>query len=438
MNTGFIFFGKKLPTPKITQVHLSLMRIFQFNLERKRLKKEYDFLADQKKYYEKVLYDGKFLGKQNLIIPNVGKLRSCTDFKDKDLQVDRFLSNLQHYYSQLAKRHKLFLMPHYPCVIDILASKNDYYQIEKTKLPGSLSSCSEPKLSIALRIYPAGMVSVRLGLYLQTATSFEIRDIIDFLWNKNAVVNIRNQSYNIDKLTKEFVLRLSAGIFKDQQTTPALQHTFSMVTISEADPYLTFQNNKSDMFLPLLCLNMQPDRNIPVTGNLSRKPEVFMVGGKGNTVFFIPDDKKYVDEHICDRHKLRCWTRNVFELYALQNFLRASIVVECVGTDFQIKLSTQNWIKKLKKGILPPALDSLFSNWNYVQIHQQDYPLKEGWKKRYVEILKVLDPGDAIKNSKIQARTLLDKTIQQAAQDSKDASSWLQKLIEIPEKIKIF
>ena len=435
MNTGFIFFGKKLPTPKITQIHLSLMRIFQINLERKRLEKKYDFLADQKQYYEKVLYDGKFLGKQNLIIPNVGKLRSCIDSNDKYLQVDSFLSNLQHYYSQLAKRYKLFLMPHYPCVIDILASKNDYYHIDKTKLPDSLRNCLEPKLSIALRIYPAGMVSVRLGLYLQTATSFEIRDIIDFLWNKNAVVTIRNQSYNIDKLTKEFVLRLSAGIFKDQQTTPALKHTFSMVTISEAEPYLTFQNNKSDMFLPLLCLNMHPDSSIPVTGNLSREHEVFMVGGKGNTVLFIPSDERECE---CDRHKLRRWTRNVFELYALQNFLRASIAVECVGTDFQIKLSNQNWIKKLKKGILPPALDSLFSNWNYVQLHQQDYPLKEGWKKRYVEILKVLDPGDAIKNSKIQARTLLDKTVQQAAQDSKDASSWLQKLIEKVEKIKIF
>lgn len=107
-------------------------------------------------------------------------------------------------------------------------------------------------MSIALRIYPAGLASLRLGLFLQTATSFQIQDMIDFLANKNAVVTMGNQSYNIDKLTKEFAHRLSAGLLKDKQTIYAEEDTFSMVTIIGSDPYPTFQNNLADVFLPLL------------------------------------------------------------------------------------------------------------------------------------------------------------------------------------------
>jgi hypothetical protein len=403
------------------------MRMFRYNPEGKPLDPKYDFLADCKKYYETVMYDCRLLGKQNITIPFVGKLRSGIDVSGVD--VDPFLFKLQDYYSQLAKRHKLFLTPHYPCAVDILASEDEDYHIELPTLPGSLSSCSEAKLSIALRIYPAGLASLRLGLFLQTATSFQIQDMIDFLANKNAVVTMGNQPYNIDKLTKEFAHRLSAGLFNDQQTIYVEEGTSSMVTIIGADPYPTFQNNSADVFLPLLCLNMHPDSSIPVTGNLAKDPDVFVVGGRGNAVFFIPENN-------VDRRKLRRWTRNVFELYALQNFLRTSIVSSDVYGDFQVQLSKENWIKKLKKGILPPSLNSLFSDWNYVHLHQQDFPLQKAvWKTRYAEILKVLDPGDAIKKSDIQARTLLDKTVEQAAQDSKDASSWLQKLIDVVGKI---
>jgi hypothetical protein len=432
MLTSYIFFGENLSIPKITHVHLSLMRIFRYNPERKPLDSKYDFLADCKKYYETVIYDCRLLGKQNIIIPFIGKLRSGIDVNGVD--VDPFLFKLHDYYSQLAKNHKLFLTPHYPCVVDILASKDENYHIELSKLPGSLSSCSEPKLSIALRIYPAGLASVRLGLFLQTATSFQIQDIIDFLAKRNAVITMGSQPYNIDKLTKEFARRLSAGLLNDQQTIYVEEGTSSMVSIIGADPHPTFQNNSADVFLPLLCLNMHPDSSLPVTGNLAKDPDVFIVGGRGNAVFFIPENIE--DEREIDRRKLRRWIRNVFELYALQNFIHTSIVSSDVYTDFQLQLSKENWIKKLKKGILPPSFNSLFSDWNYVHLHQQDFPLQKAvWKTRYAEILKVLDPDDAIKKSDIQARTLLDNTVQQAAQDSKDVSSWLQKLIDEVGKI---
>jgi len=84
---------------------------------------------------------------------------------------------------------------------------------------------------------------------------------------------------------------------------------------------------------------------------------------------------------------------------------------------------------------VPPSINSLFSDWNYLRLHQQDFLLQKAVWKRYAEILKFLDPGDKIKKSDDQVRTLLDKTVQQAAQDSIDASSWLQKLINEAGKI---
>ncbi len=403
------------------------MRIFRYNPEGKRIEPKFEFLEDCNKYYEQVIYDSRFLGSQNITVPFVGKLRSGIDISG--VEVDPFLFKLQNYYSQLAKRYKLFLTPHYPCAVDILNSENKDYNIKLSTLPGSLSSCSDAKLSISLRIYPAGLASLRLGLFLQTSTSFQIEDIIDFLVNRNAIVTMGNQDYNIDKLTKEFAHRLSAGLLNNPQTNYIEEQIASMVTIIEAKPSPTFQNNSADVFLPLLYLNMHPDNSLPVTGNLAKDPDVFMAGGRRNAVFFIPENN-------ADRRKLRRWTRNVFELYALQNLQSQSIASRAVSSDFQARLSQENWIKKLKKGILPPSLNSLFSDWNYVHLHQQDFPLQKAvWKTRYAEILKVLDADNAIKNSETQARTLLDDTVKQAAQDSKDASSWLQKFIDIVGKI---
>jgi len=421
-----------LSAANISQVYLSLIRTFQFYPQRPTLNPSFDFLADDAKYYNSVISGNTTLGQMGKSVPGLGKLRSpldgsCALNQKKKVEADSLLTKFQDYYTKLYAQ-KLTLTAHYPCVIDILPSKGVNYQLDSSTLPGSLSSAEEKetKMSASLRIYPAGLASLRLGLFLSTQSSFKTEDIIEFLKGKNAVVKIKAEQFTIEDLTAEYRRRLLAGL-NTELNSFNWEDTFSFVDIIKAAP-LTLAQNQNDVFLPLLCLKSAPRANECSIDNLSEDPDILLPGSRC-FVSYLPSGEKP------DRRKVRGWLRNSLELYYMQKFLIQRIAALTDSANYSSLLEEVNWMIKVKKWILPPKIASLLSAMNYTSLHTRIYPLqKDVWRTRYNKTLLVLDKGNDITTANAQAKTQVDAIVKLTNDNNHEVGSWFQKLVDIAAK----
>jgi hypothetical protein len=418
---------------KIRQVYLSLIRTFAYYPDDS-LRKPFSFLADDKKYYDVALRDYKFLGQQrDKNVPGVGKLRSVLDTLSSKVSpsgkvsTDSFFDSFRTYYDLLSQQ-RLIPTPHYPCVIDILPSKSEKYQMIPSTLPGSLGSVTGSRVSLSIRIYPAGLASLRMGCFLVTDENFDIKDLIKFLLSKRAEIQINGSRLSIEDLTYEYGKRVIDGLHEKNTKSLAWQDTYSMVDIIEADP-LSLEKNSSDVFLPLLCLSEQPEGGAFASDNLSLKQDVFKVGTK-SAVTYLPSG----DE--ADRKKVRRLLRNFLELFFIQKFSIDKVYAMIVGNTFG-NLKGGYWVNIFKRGVLPPEINRLFSVWNYLNLHLQDCPLKkEEWKRRYAGILNVLDRDNKIGVYNEKAVALLNDIKQQQGEAQSEVGKWIDKMLEIPKNVK--
>lgn len=123
-----------------------------------------------------------------------------------------------------------------------------------------------------------------------------------------------------------------------------------------------------------------------------------------------------------DRRKLRRWVRNSTELFSAQQF-----ACNLINTNDIIRtldeLRSQYWAKKIKDGVLPPALERLFACWNYTKLHSQGYPLcKEDWRERHSELIRMLDVENRIALSNKQAMKQLTAISEQASDAQHDVA----------------
>lgn len=412
---------------KINQIYLSLIRAFRYYQRDSSLDESFTFLADDQKYHEIVVREPKCLGNENKFLPRVGKLRSVLDVES--VLADSFFGCFQDYYSKLLSRSMpdiqkgIILTQHYPCAVDILPSKTMKYKVDISTLPGSLGNVKKTKMSFSLRIYPAGLASLRLGWFLETEKSFRIEDIIEFLVRKRAKIEINDLKLSVGELTEEYARRVIDGLVKSEKPSLFWDYTYSTVDIVEATG-LSLQQNYSDIFLPLVSLSMQPEEREYTINNLSKRGDVLLPGPK-STVTYLPS----ADE--ADRRKLRRWLRNVIELFSIQRSLVSEIQTMEISKTFE-QLRKEYWLKTLEKGLLPPTIKYLFSLWNYTNLHFQTYPLrKEAWRVRYNEMLRILDPDDSIRKSNDKVKAQLEDTVKQASDSSKKVGGWLRSLLEI-------
>jgi hypothetical protein len=360
----------------------------------------------------------------------VGKLRSVLDIES--VLADSFFGCFQDYYSKLLSRSMpniqkgMILTQHYPCAIDILPSKDKKYKMNASTLPESLRNVKKTRMSFSIRIYPAGLASLRLGWFLTTEKSFKIEDIIEFLVRKRATIEIDELELSVGELTEEYARRVIDGLVRSEKPSLFWDYTYSIVDIVEATG-LTLQQNYNDVFLPLLSLSMQSEKGGYTINNLSKRGDVLLAGTK-SAVTYLPS----ADE--ADRRKLRRWLRNIIELFSIQKSLVNEIETMGISETFE-QLRKEYWLKTLEKGLLPPTIKYLFSLWNYTNLHFQTYPLrKEAWRVRYNEILKTLDTNDSIRISNDKVKTQLEETVKQASEASKKVGGWLRSLLEIVGK----
>ncbi|MGD8506489.1 MAG: hypothetical protein PVF15_07495, partial [Candidatus Bathyarchaeota archaeon] len=253
-------------------------------------------------------------------------------------------------------------MPHYPCAIDILPSIDRKYQVVSSTLPGSLREASEVRMSFSIRLYPAGIASLRLGWFLSTDKNFKIGDIIDFLLEKETVTEIDDEEFSVDLLSKIYAKKTIEGLIKKRPPPVDWTDTHSIIDIVDATDLPSSDKGFSEIFLPLL--NLQ--RNFVVKEgnleNLSNRGD-WLLPGKNSMVSYLPFAKSD-----CDRRKVRRWLRNFIELFSIQKSLIGQIQATRISEMF--RMNKQNWISKLKRGLLPPDINSLFSLWLYTQLHQ--------------------------------------------------------------------
>lgn len=428
-----------MPQAQIRKIYLSLIRTFPCYLDDP-LDDHFSFLKDRKAYYDKVVNADGYLGTQtDKNIPGVGRLRSVLDTKSTAIKScesspdhpDTFFLKFQDYYKRLFAQN-LILIPHFPCVIDILPSNNGKYHVDALALPGSLSDAKNAKISISIRIYPAGLASLRFGLFLSTVKSFDIEDVITLLWQKSASVNVNGlqPNLNIEKLTNAYGDMLLKGLHnKQKQVDWDGGFTYSFVDIVEAAPLTTAQNY-NDVFLPLLGLNEKlTSANFPAN-NLSRNGDVLLIGPK-SVVFYLAPKNLIPNQYIsADQRKVRRWIRNSIELFSIQQFVSNNIEASAIS-ELMKHLTNENWLKTLKNGILSPSINSLFSYWNYTNLHNQNYPLdKQDWKNRYAEMLKILDKGGRINQSEKRAMDQLSEVEKDANQNQKKVGDFIGKLID--------
>ena len=427
--------GCGLSEVNIDQIHLSLIRTFRYCRRDSSFEKSFAFLADDEKYYETVVKDHEYLGKQDKFVPGVGKLRSVLDI-GSDVEADRFFVCFQDYYHKLLSRSipniekGLILTPHYPCAIDILPSNRKKYRVITSTLPGSLKNVKKAKMSVSIRIYPAGLASLRLGWFLTTEESFKIEDIIEFLMKKRAFIEIADSKLSIDKLTKEYRKRLIDGLLKKEKPPLSWEDTYSIVDLVKATN-LTLDQNYNDVFFPLLCLHKQLREEERTIDNLSRRGDVLLPGTESVVAYLISPPAE-----IQDRRKVRRWIRNIIELFSIQKFLTSEIETMTISRTFgKFK---KHWLQTLKKGLLPPKIKYLFSVWIYTNLHLRRYPLeKELWRVRYEKILKILDKNNDIEKSNDQVMGQLEEIVKETSEASKEVGGWLKSLIDFVKKFSL-
>lgn len=423
--------GLGLSEVNINQIYLSLTRTFRYYRRDNSVEKSFAFLSDDEKYYETVVKDHEYLGKQGKFVPRVGKLRSVLDIPTEECMHDSFFVNFQDYYHKLLSRSRpniekgLILTPNYPCAIDILPSNRKKYRVITSTLPGSLKKVKKAKMSFAIRIYPVGLASLRLGWFLTTEESFKIEDIIEFLVKKRASIKIDDSTLSIGKLTKEYAERLISGLLKKEKPPLSWEDTYSIVDIVEATN-LTLEQNYDDVFLPLLGLHRKPREEERTIDNLSRHGDVLLPGTRSIVMYFPSGD-------IVDRRKVRRWLRNIIELFSIQKFLISEIETMTISKTFgKFK---KYWLRTLKRGVLPPTIKHLFSVWNYTNLHLRRYPLvKDVWRVRYQKILKILDKKDGIKKSNDQVIAQLEEIVKETGEASRRVGEWLKSLIAFVKK----
>jgi hypothetical protein len=409
-----------LPAKDISKIYLTFNREFHFDPKNKDLHGKYDFLANNKDYFEKVIKDVLYLGKKDLHIEKLGKMRSALDLASNPCGADNFLQHFREYYCSLANKG-LYLIPHYPCVIDILPNSETKYNIDLQTFPGSLKDGKLAKISAAIRLYPIGLGSLKFGLYLQTEKSFDIKDIIELLRKKNGKILVINLGeYNtLDQLTKVYGELLLQALFKDKKPF-SWTSTYSFIDIIDSEP-LSLKSNFEDFFLPVSCFGKEAKNKEHVPKNQSRDGDILLFGEK-SAVSYLPgvqDDRRMNP----DRRKLRRWVRNSTELFSAQQYACNLINANSIARILD-ELRSQHWAKKLKDGVLPPALEQLYSLWNYTNLHNQVFPLcKQGWRERHTELIRMLDAENRIALSNKQAKKQLIDISEQASDAQHDVAN---------------
>ena len=283
-------------------------------------------------------------------------------------------------------------------------------------------------MSVSIRIYPAGLASLRLGWFFATEESFRIEDIIEFLMRKEAFIEIAKRpspkysKLSIDELTTEYKRRLIRGVHREEFPLPPWEFSYSIVNIVKAIP-LTLERNYTDVFLPLLCLDKQPKEGEHAVDNLARGGDELLLPGTRSVVVYIPSVA------CADLRKVRRWLRNIIELFSIQKYLIKEVEKMGISGIFR-RLRGEFWLRKLRRGILPPTIEHLFSVWNYLNLHFQRGPLKKGWRTRYQKILKIMDKNDEIRNSRDQAWGLVQGTVNEAVKASQEVSESLKTWID--------
>jgi hypothetical protein len=132
-----------------------------------------------------------------------------------------------------------------------------------------------------------------------------------------------------------------------------------------------------------------------------------------------------------DRRKVRRWLRNSIELLSIQKCLKNVIATTTTANTFD-QLRKEHWIQILKRGILPPTINYLFSLWDYTNVHTKDYPFKkEAWRIRYQNLLKALDRNDSIRTANEQVMAQLEETVKEASEASTTTGKWLKSLLDV-------
>ncbi len=419
----------------ISQIHLSFIRGFRYYPTDETLKEEFSYLNDKRKYYDNVIKDNSEPGKRfSKSIVGLGMLRSVLDTQSASIdssnfsnprKSDSFFNKFRGYYEQLAEDNQI-LVPHYPCVVDVLPSSASKYRINLSSLPGSLSKAETARASLSIRVYPAGLAFLRLGIFLSTTKSFEVDDIVGFLRYKNGLIDIEGlgTDLNIGRVTEQYAKRLFEGLHNQSKDLDFMD--YSIVDIVKSSP-LTVKGASKEVFKPLLCWSRGASVRGYKVNNVAKEDGDIQLIGPMSAVTCIQDRPGMNLRMNGDRRKIRRGIRNSVELFFLQKYLAEYIETKEVSSGLN-QAQNDNYLKFLKKGILPPNIEQLLSCWNYTCLHIQNTPIVDAdWKTRYNELLLTLDKEK-------QIETAQGKAIQQLLAVKDEVSAARKECGKIVEK----
>jgi hypothetical protein len=382
---------------KINEIHLSLIQTFAFCQKNSKFERKFNFLDNVDKYFEKVLKDNKALRKEKKEIEDIGQLRSVLDIpiSEKRINADGFFKTLKNFYDFCLKHEmdkKLLFPPHFPCAIDIIPSVDKRYQVMKSTLPGTLQATKEFKMSSSMRIYPAGIASLRFGYFFRTENNFKVEDIIDFLVNKRTCIKLNDKELSIYSLSQKVAEKTIEKLLKDGKPSLSWVDTHSIIDIVKATDLQPFEQNKKEIFLPLLKLQKSLIDENDFGENLSDRNDLILTGKK-SIVTYLPNSNSN-----CDRRKVRRWFRNFVEFLSIQKFITAEIDAILLSQEY--KQFSSNWKTDFGKLFKNKDIVRLFSLWFYTTLHMRNGTFKKGkWRERYHKFLKVLDHGNVIQTS---------------------------------------
>jgi hypothetical protein len=209
--------------------------------------------------------------------------------------------------------------------------------------------------------------------------------------------------------------------------------TYSFIDIINSSQ-LSLDANFNEVFLPLTNLCREPV-NALIPSNQARNGDILLFGPR-SAVCYLPnvsDDNKLMS---APRRKIRKWVRNSIELFSAQRSICNRIETAALSR-IPDNLKSDYWLETIKDGILPPAINQLFSYWNYTNLHLQNVPLnKQSWRERHSELIRIIDDQHRIKKANKLSMTHLKDISKTASNAQKEVGSTLRELPKLINEFK--
>lgn len=347
---------------------------------------------------------------QRLFVNGVGEFRSALGVKDLKQKkygppvLDSVWASMSNLYNNsLAKDKTLPFLPFIPSVIDLFPSKQRYYRLDLSLLPGSFSKADEDfcRMSFSIYYYPIGCAISRIGLYLDAVDYvFEPGDLAPLLKRPEKYLKVSVSKKNrmifdgylfnmVKQMQKHFTQELCGSNEMEAKTLKRFSFA-DFVDTSRALDEVTDKEIIFNVVESTFTRNanaMPPNIGYPMWSEDAGYEKTIVIAGDKYGFIWVPQSVELA-HHLLYRRYLR----NIAMLLMVQQSLYVQMsAIE--SSRWRDQIRSNLFIKQIKQGVLGPVILTPLTLLHYVQIQKT---FGRNIRKLYDGLKESIDPDKTI------------------------------------------